>query len=614
MHRMTAFKKWIFLLLICLQGSWAWGQKFTATVSSNPVVVNKVFQITFRIQGEYKNQKINYPKFNGIQAQMVGMRTESSDFNGVRDISHLFIFNAIARKTGTYKIGSASVIVNGKQLRTEPINLVVEDAAARRPQASQPNQQNNSRQNANTANQDLMRQISKNVFLRAYISKRDVYVGEQLTITYKIFTKASLSFLDKSDPPKLPGFWVERLDDIQNTPFEIEVLNGVQYKAGVVFRAIVIPQRSGEIVIDPFKVDTKVRVTVPPSRNSRDFFDSFFSRYQDVPFEPTAGAVTINVKALPEAGKPESFNGEVGSYKLDVNMDKESTSTGEPVTLRIKLSGEGNLKNIQAPELTFPQDFDIYDPKIDSRISSKSGRIRGSKSFDFLIIPLNPGEFKLPNVNFSYFDPKEERYYELKGPELSLKAEGDAQMPISNMAPVTREDIALLNQDIRFIKTNVSGLKPLNSTFWASGTFWALSMLPLALFGFLFWYKRKQDLEAGDVAGTRMKYATKVANKKLAAAEKLITQEGKSFYDEMDRAIWGYLGDKLTMNPSELNRDTVNQHLTDAGVGEETVATLTKILDDCEMALYAPVSSESEKSQLYKDTLALISNIEKQIS
>lgn len=187
-------------------------------------------------------------------------------------------------------------------------------------------------------------------------------------------------------------------------------------------------------------------------------------------------------------------------------------------------------------------------------------------------------------------------------------------MPISNMAPVSREDIELLNQDIRFIKTAAPRLRPTDSTFWASGGFWAFSLVPFALFGFLFLYKRKKDMEAGDAVGTRIKYATRVARKKLSAAEKLIGKEDKSFYNELDKAIWGYLGDKLAMNPSELNRESATQKLASLRVDADSSEKLTNILDECELALYAPIASEAEKNQLYQDTVALISDLEKQIS
>lgn len=602
-------KKIVLLVAICLQGVWGFGQAFTASVNKNPVAVNQVFQISFKIDSG--NGRIKYPKFEGMQILNGPNTSQSMQFvNGKMAQSVTYYFQARAQKEGTIKIGSASVNINGKAFKTKALSLKVVKGSSQ-PKAAKPNQAQKPA-TASSNDQDIQKQIAQSLFLKAFISKREAYVGEQITLTYKIYSKVNLADLNISELPKMPGFWVERID-INSLNLNVEALNGVQYQAGVIYKAILIPQRSGELTIAPYKIDTKVRVTVQPSRRG-NVFDSFFSRYQDVAYNPTAPTIKIKVKPLPVAGKPASFKGAVGNYKMEVNVDKAETETGEPVTLRIKLAGDGNLKTIETPELKFPADFDIYDPKIDSRISVKSGRIRGSKSFDFLLIPLNPGEFKLPTVNFSYFNPKADRYFELNGPELSLKATGDAQMPISDMAPVTREDIELLNKDIRFIKTSNTKLHPNNSTFWASGGFWAASLLPFALFGFLFWYKRKKDMEAGDVVGTKVKYATKVAKKKLAVAEKLVAVEDKSFYSEVDKALWGYLGDKLAMSPSELNRESATQKLTTLGVLAESSATLTRILDDCELALYAPVASEAEKTQLYQDTIALISDLEKQIS
>lgn len=601
-------KKWTLLLGVLLQCALASGQSFSAYVNKNPVAVNEVFQLSFKI--ENGNGRINYPDFSGMQILSGPNTSQSMEYiNGRMSQSVTYYFQARVPREGTLTIGAASVSVNGKALKSKPIALKVVKGSSQ-PQAARPQNQQQSGQAG--VSQDLMKQIGDNLFVKAFISKREAYVGEQITLTYKIYSNVTLADLKVLDLPETPGFWVENIK-IENLKLQYETLNGVQFQAGPVYKAILIPQRSGELTIAPFKLDSKVRVTVQPSRRG-NLFDSFFSRYQDVPYEPTAPAIKIKVKPLPQAGKPESFNGAVGDYSMDVNIDKTETETGEPVTLKVTLKGEGNLKKIETPKLKFASDFDVYDPKIDSRISVNSGRIKGSKSFDFLIIPLNPGEFKLPRLDFSYFDPKKERYIELNGPELSLKATGEAQMPISNMAPVTREDIELLNQDIRFIKAGDAKLKPKNSTFWASGGFWALSVLPFCVFGFLFWYKRKKDAEAGDMIGTRIKYATKVARKKLAVAEKLIAVEDKAFYNELDKALWGYLRDKLAMSPSELNRESASQKLVSLGVNEAARASLIRILDDCELALYAPVASEAEKNQLYQDTIALISDLEKQIS
>ncbi len=603
-------KNWKLLLIamICFQGQGIFAQKFTASVSKNPVAVNEVFQISFQIEGG--NGRVNYPQFSGMQILSGPNTSQSMQFvNGQMSQSVTYYFQARVQKEGTVKIGAADVTINGKKLTSDPLSLKVVKGSAQ-PQAAAPGQKPAQPQ-AGSQDQQLMKQIADNVFVRAFISKKEAYIGEQITLTYKLYSRATLVGVQEAEAPKFTGFWVENID-MSNAQFQAEVLDGVQYRSASIRKTILIPQRAGELKIDPYKLETNVRVTVQPNRRG-DLFESFFSRYQDVPYTATAPAISIKVKPLPSAGKPESFQDAVGDFKLDVSIDKEQTQTGEPFTLKIKLSGEGNLKNIQAPELKFPADFDLYDPKIDSRISVASGRVRGSKSFDFLIIPLNPGEFKLPSVNFSYFDPKDERYHELQGPELVVRAEGEAQMPIANMAPVSREDVELLNRDIRFIKTGKANLREQGSTFWASGAFWSLAAMPFLLFGFIFWYKRKKDEEAGDVVGTRMKYATKLAKKKLAVAEKHISLQDKSFYDEVDRAIWGYLGDKLALNPSELNRQAVKQKLSEKGVGEEVSAKLETLLDSCEMALYAPVSTEGEKTELYKEAINLVTDLEKQI-
>jgi hypothetical protein len=608
-------KKYIalFVCSICLMG-WAFGQQFSASVSKKRVAVNEPFRLNFRIdngQGQVK-----YPSFDGLQIVGGPNTSQSMQFvNGQMSQSVTYSFVARARKEGKLTIGAASVSIQGKTYRTEPIEMEVVAAAAGNTAGTNQAPANSGANQGNTPSPDanLQKQLADNVFLRAYVSKRNVFLGEQLTVTYKLFTRASIVDLRESSSPSFAGFWVENLD-VGNIQFANEVLDGVTYRTAVVRKAVLIPQRAGQLKLDPYTLETKVRVTVSPSNRRGSIFDSFFSRYQDTPFDVSAPPVTIEVKPLPASGRPAAFANAVGKYDFEVSLDKTEVETGNPITLKVQISGEGNLKSIDPPAWELSNDFEVYDPKIDQRISTSGGRVRGQKSFDYLIIPQNPGTFTLPVMEFASFNPQTEQYQLKKSPEFTIQVSGEALAPRNGGGPVNRENVELLNEDINYIRTAQSGLRERGASFWGSALFWLLLILPFASFIALWQWKKKKEAEASDVLGTRMKKATKLARKRLTAVKSLIaSSEDKAFYDELSRTLWGFLSDKLALSPSALDRDTVRNQLTQKGVTAERVDQLEKMLDDCEMALFAPVAVEGGKAGMYEQAVQLISDLEEEI-
>lgn len=598
-------KKLLLLLLFSVAlGLSLQAQKFTAFLSKKQVAVNETFEVSFKIDNG--NGRVNFPKFNGLQV-VGGPNTGSSMqfVNGQMSQSYTYSFYVRAPKAGTVTIGEASVKVNGKTLKSKPLSVkVVKGNAQAAPQQNARGQQGG----GNAANADLMKQIADNVFLKAFLSKKETYLGEQVTLTYKLYSRVSIVNLNEEDPPKFNGFWVENVKD-GNVQFVNEVLNGVQYQSAIVRKVILFPQRSGKLEINPYKLKTVVRVRTN-SRRSRNIFESVFGGVQDVPFIATATPINITVNPLP-AGKPADFDGAVGTFTLKASIDKEETQTGDPITLKVKLSGTGNIKNIKEPNLQFPTDFEVYDPKVDQRVSTASGVVSGQKSFDYLIIPRNPGDYKLPPVSFSYFDPKAKTYKTLNSPEFIIKATGEALGATVTTINIHKDEVELLSQDIRYIKTDTPVLRQKGQTFWGSGSFWLLSLLPFMCFAGLFWYKRQQEAASQDVVGTRMKKATRLAKKRLEAAQKLMaSQEENQFYDEVVRATWGYLGDKLALGQSELSRDEVRKQLAARGVTEPNLDTLQEVLDTCEMALFAPTAVEGGMQATYDKAVQLISDLE----
>ena len=590
-------------------------QTFSAFVSQRSVQMGETFQVSFKLENA-QGAGLEYPSFDNFQV-LGGPNTSTSMqfINGKMSQSVTYSFYLRPSKVGKFTIGSASIEVNGKKLTTDKISVTVEKGSGSNQGVVQGNPGGSSSggQASQQRNESLEEQLKDNLFLRAFVSKSDVYQGEQIVITYKMYERVSTHNITPEEPPSYNGFWVENIE-LKNFVPKNEVYKGVQYRTLIVKKDILFPQRTGKLKIDPMELSCLVQVRRQP-RKRRSVFDSFFEQYDNYKYSFSNPPVTINVKSLPSSGKPIDFSGIVGEFTLNASLDKTETETGEPVTLQVKISGKGNVNKIKEPRLDFPPDFDLYDPKISESSSKSGGVLSGRKSFDYLILPRNPGEYKLPTVNFSYFDIKKKSYVTLHSPEYVLNVTGDAQEATMNVTNINKEDVELIGQDIRFIQASTGRIREKGKSFAGSIPFAALYLLPFMLFAGLFIYKKQQEEAAADVAGTKSRKATKVAKKRLSAAEGFMkNQEEKSFYDEVVRAIWGYLGDRLTIPQSELSRDQVRGALEGKNVNTDYIDRLTALIDNCEMALFAPTAISGGMQGTYDEAVRLISDIEGELN
>ncbi|MEO0474115.1 MAG: BatD family protein, partial [Bacteroidota bacterium] len=334
---------------------------------------------------------------------------------------------------------------------------------------------------------------------------------------------------------------------------------------------------------------------------------------QNVEYNFASNPITVNVRPLPAKNRPANFDGAVGTYEMAVRLDTLETETGEPVTLSIKISGKGNIKSIKEPRLNFPPDFELYDPKIADKSSKSGGVISGRKNFDYLIVPRNPGTYKLPVVEFAYFDINKRDYVNLSSDEFSLKVSGEATE--ASAAVIRSEDLELLAEDIRYIHLDSGELRDPSASFFGSAGFWGLYAAPFLLFIGLFVWKSRQDAAADDVVGTRMRKANKMARKRLSQAEALQKEgDSKGFYNEIVNALWGYLGNKLNMGQSQMSRESATAALAGRGVSEEKQQALIALVDQCEMALYAPSAVQGGMDATYQQAMTLITDLEKEIA
>ena len=513
------------------------------------------------------------------------------------------------KKEGTFKIGKASVIVSGVKMESNELSIDVTKAAAQQAQR----QRDPIKEEPITSAEDLAKQIKDDIFIRLITSKSSVYNGEMLTATYKLYFLKNLSPPRASKAPLFDGFWSQQVEYDPEEKQTVETVNGRQYNAVALEKYHLYPQRTGTLLVPAEEFSTVAEV--PVKTIARDFFGSPYYAYipRQVPLNLKTNAENVFVKELPKEGQPTGFTGAVGKFNFETSISSKEGKTDDPITYSVKISGTGNLKLIEAPGLKLPPAFEVYDPKLKENITNGSAGLNGTKQYDYLIIPRQPGEYKIDKREFSYFDPSVGKYFTISTSEYNLKISGEASKnPNANVSAISKQDV-VAGQDIRYIKTATPLFSKTNSFFGSTGYF-ALYTTPALLFIGLIAFKRKNESLAADVIGTKRRRAIKLAKKRLSIADKYLkSNDKKPFYDEVSRAIWGYLGDKLNIDMADLSKDNVDGKLVGKSVKPETISSLTNLISTCEIALYTPIGENGEMKKNYETALNLIADLEDEI-
>ena len=601
----------IILIFILLAPALAMSEKFYARVSRNPVSQGQTFQVTFTLE-DAKGKNFDAPGFKGFTV-LTGPSTSHSTqiINGNMSSSVSYTYLLKADKAGQFTIGSARINADGKQLRTDPISVKVVKGSAK--------QNDSDADGSKSLNEQAYDIISENAFVRLQISKQNVYENEQFIATYKLYIDPELNLVDISAPkmPTFNGFWTHDLD-IGQVSFHSERYNGKYYKVADLKKVVLLPQQKGKLKIEPMEVELVVRLRVQSQRRTRDpfggFFDDPFGRnFRDFPYTAKTRSPVINVKPLP-SDAPLEFNGAVGDFTLKAWIDKKNTSTNDPVTLKIQLSGKGNLKLIQPLPLELPQDIESYEPKINDNISITSSGMSGSRTFEYLLLPRNPGQFRIEPVKFAYFDLSSGEYKTLSTEEFILNVEKGAGTATSPMVTgVRKEDVQLLGKDIRFIKSAPEDFRRTKDKFYGSAWFYILNLLPPLLFVLVFAYRKKQEKISGDVALFKRKKANKIARKRLTTAKKYMDKDENLFYEEISKALWGYVSDKLSIPVSELTSENSEESLRKANVPGELIEKFMRSIDYCESARFAPASEKKSHQEIYNNAASVITDMEGKI-
>ena len=598
-----------FILISTVIGAWA-DNKITFTANAPEVVVSgDQFRLSYTITSQ-KVRDFRAPSIQGFEVLMGPSRSTQSStqiINGnVTSTSSItFTYILMAGKEGTYKIPGATIVADGDNYTSNSVEIKVlpSDQSAG---SSNGNSARSSRDQANSgkiSNQEL--------FMMATASKTNVYEQEAILLTYKVYTQVNLTGL-RGDVPDLKGFHTQEVELPQQKTFTLEHYNGRNYNTTVWRQFVLFPQQTGKIEIPSVTFEG----TVSQRMASSDPFDAFFNggNYVNINKNLVTPKLTINVKELPE-GKPANFSGGVGEFTLSSSISTQDLKTNDAVTIKLVISGTGNMKLINTPEVAFPQDFEIYDPKVENKFNLTRNGLAGNKVIEYLAIPRHAGTYTIPPIEFSYFDLKSQSYKTLKTDAYTLnvaKGEGNSDQVVANFT--SKEDLKVLGQDIRYIKTGETRLAKKDDYFFGSMNYYLWYLIPLVLFITFMVIYRKQAMENANVAKVRTKKANKVATKRMKNAGKLLAEKkSEAFYDEVLKALWGYISDKLSMPVSQLSKDNIEEELQKHQVADELIKEFINNLNECEFARYAPGNQDEKMDKIYSSAIDVISKMENSI-
>jgi len=575
-----------------------------------PIIVGKPFQIVYEINAN--GQGFRAPEFDNFEV-LAGPFTSSSSevsfINGQQSvsISNSYTFTLLAHSVGTFSIAPASITVGGKKLSSNGLSIKV----LPQDENSKPKQQ----QNSEGATTNAAPTISSNdLFVKTITSRTKVFEQEAVLLTYKLYINPSIDLVNcrANKIPDFEGFMKQEIEISPNQSYSYENVGGRNFATADLYKVILYPQKNGSLHIDAASFDAVLRIE--NRRNQpRNIFDNYFNDpYINVNRNISAPAATINVANLP-SGKPASFSGAVGQFSLTPSISAQNIKANEAITLKIVISGSGNMKMITNPEIKFPASFELYDPKVTNDFKTTTSGVSGTKTIEYTVIPRQHGDYEIPATAFSYFDTNNETYKTLQIPEYKLhidKSDGASSAVVGgNISP--KEEIKQLGYDIRYINTNDFKLKKEEIPLFGTVTAWFMYVIPLFVALLMFFVFRKKIKENSDLKLMRNKRANSVAVKRLKNAKKLL-DEGKkdAFYEETLKSIWNYFRDKLNISSAELTKEKVGETLTEKGVAAETIEQLNNTLNTCELARYAPNTGQQEMGNLYENAIDLLGKIE----
>ena len=607
-----AMKKYsLFLITLMIFGAGtitAESVSLTAKVPAT-VVMGTPFQLTYSINTMADPNELRLPDLNGFEI-IAGPYTASSqqNINGQYSSSMAFTYMLMPKKLGSYSIGPGSILAgkqrytsNGLSLKVLPQDKSAKGAAAAAASSGEP------QQSGASSSQSIS---SQDVFMRANVSKTKIYEQEAFLVTYKLYSLPDVIGVENFKLPDFKGFVMQKIDLPPNQQPRLENLNGHNYTTFVLYQVLLFPQRSGTFDVE--KASGTFGFRLRNQRHGRSIFDDFFDTYQDVKRTLASPGLHINVDPLPTAGKPAGFSGTVGDFHLNAQIDKTTLKTNESVTVKITISGTGNLKLINTLPLKYPQDFETYEPKVDMNYHTTASGVTGTKTMEYLAIPRQPGDFVILPVTFSYFDVSSRSYKTVSTPEYKIhvdKGVGGSSGVVDNYAQ--KENIKIINKDIRYINSGNFAVSKRHDFMVGTFSFWMFLLIPLLIAVALFFLFRKQARDNANLALVRNRKANKMALKRLKLASAYLKEHKKEpFYDEVLKAFWGYLSDKLNIPMADLTKENMQTELEKHSVSEASTTRLMELLNTCEFARYAPVTASDAMDKLFAEAVSIIEELD----
>ena len=562
-------------------------QILTVTSDKNPAIVGEQIMLKFTVNAKAKEFKA--PKFTGLRVLSGPNSSSSSSYSFVNgksksEVTTTYSYYLTPLKEGTLIIPSATVFVNDKEIISEPVSIKILKANNQQKQKSS--------------------SISDNLYISVKATKRNITVGEQIIVTYKLHTRLDLENTELSSLPNLNGFWKKDLET--SSRFKREVINGVPYNTAVIKKFVLTAQKSGELIIDPMQVSCSIRIA--NQNNRRDPFANFFNSYNTREEIISSKSLKINVKELPKP-KPEGFFGAVGNFKISSEIDKSELKANDAFTLKIKLTGTGNIELIEPFKINYPDDFEVYDPKVSDKIF-EGGNKRSIKNFEYLLIPRFKGNYEIPAYQFIFYNPKTKKYVNQKTKKHTitvLESDNNEGSSIS----FNQQKVESSKKDINYIKTS-SLLVKKNNRKNNNLMYYILFFLPILIIFLHEIYKIFNFGKSNSLSDYKHKAARKIANKKLKKAKEYIKENNyENFFEEIEKSLWGYFADKFKVEIIHLTKESIEEYFNKNKISVEAKEKFISLINECEIARYAPSANKNQKmTNILEEAEKIIFNVE----
>ncbi|MCK5147428.1 protein BatD [bacterium] len=595
----------LFVSITCFGQSTKPGLK--AWVEPTVVGLNQSFTLYIELSG--KDSRQVQPELPAIDSWAIFLGSGSSQnmqiINGSMSISKIIHYQFQTRKEGRFTIPAVKAVMGGKTYTTQSISIKVDKNAA--PAAPAGNNRRDQQRDRRTP----VEITPEDLFVKVTTNRKIVYVNEPIVVTYTIYTRVSVSSYEFIKMPTTSGFWAEELNQNRRPKTRNEVVDGQRYTAATIKKTMLFPMSAGIKNLEPMSLKCAVKV----QNRSRNIFDDFFND-SSIKHSISSKPLKITVKPLPLDKQPSEFNGLVGQYSVKATVDKRNVQTNQAVTYKLTVAGAGNLQGLATPSPAFPDAFEVYPPEVKESVKPAGDVLSGSKTYEWVLVPRSAGHHSIPPVELVYFNPRLKKYERKSSAEISLQiARGQGGLADDGPALRSRQAVALLGHDIRYIKTEGVHLESMSQKF-PSWIYLYFILLPIFLVIPAWYVRRHQDRLIGDVAFARRRRAGRLAKKHLTKAKLLIqTDTQKNFYAEVGRAITGFIGDKLNMPTAGMMSEEIQRALLDKNVSAGIVENIMQLLAKCDMMRFAPTASdETEMDKFFIDAETALNRLDREIS